>query len=1477
MRFEDRWTALSALRMLRGEASSIWLERIDDAETGFEFELETTAGGVEHHQVKRQTVREGGWSLRGLAKVLTSFRGKLENPEAVCVFVSGSSVEGLEDLATDAANAPNWQVFRDGALQSERRKGVWTELRAIWGTEDEWTFGALRRVRVEIINEARLVELLAMTCELVLDGDADTAPAALVEILRDRTNQRVRPNLLWSDLAKMSLGPNPWKDHGALVACVRAVNHRFVRLREGSLIAGALVERREVRQLLARLEDDQVVLLEGGAGAGKSAVLMQLVGQLEQAGTPHLVFRLDGVTPTDSPDALGEHLNLPTSPAVALAAASGGERSVLIIDQLDAISSSSGRRAELLDCVAQIVRGAETQPQMRVVLACRSFDARHDARLRRFLAGRTEPIAVGPLPTEDVDRVLAGLGVDPAEVTPALRELLRLPLHLLIYSVLAASAQAPLPALSSLRELYDEFWRDRQREVASRLQAPPRWLEVMRAMVDDLNANARLFARAEILDAWELDREAMLSAGVLVEDQRQVSFFHETFFDYAFARLFFGSGETVRDLLSVDQLLFRRAQVRQLLAYEREADRDRYLADLRFLLQDDGVRFHIRDLVLTWLGALPDPTESEWTILCELQGSSQPALARRARDAVVSAAWFATLDDLGVIERWLSDPGRAALALAVIRAAASTHPRRAAELLEPHGRSDPEAAQAVMAVLNRGSLAAGREIFELFLNQLNEDVGPLDRLDFLFAARDLPEERPEWGCELVGAYLRNRMHAAEHAGVQNPFDWRGGVVPRELHVHELVVDSAKRAPAAFFEFVWPPMLELIERTAQDPNEDLLDDRLVQDAVWHGGRLSSGGDGMDDDLLEAAEAAARKLAVVMPDRFAALLNAHAHTRYETVCAVLFAGCAADAASFADGAGRFILADLRRLNVGRAFEDHWGTRELLAAITPHVSKELHRQLEQTVLGYATAWERSKHGLRDRGYAQFTLLDAMAPGRRSDAARRRLTEWQRKFGVAEPEPPSGVQGGIVGSPIPPEATRRMRDEHWLGAVARYRTMDSDRRDFLKGGAHQLSQELEARTKEDPVRFIGLAELMADDTHPYYFDAILRGVAGSEQQLQPDDAVRLLRRCHAVPGRPCGRWIAHPAQKLREQPLPPEAAQILEWYVRNDPDPAPVSEDFSGDISPQERLELQGLNSVRGSIAYELAPHVERHRENLDSLRPSIDVLASDPSAAVRAMAVRIALGMLHQDEEAAIEYFAALADHPDDRVLAGREAHAFLRFCTSRNLTALTPVLRRMITSQQTEVRTRGAAQAAIASLHEDGAGELVDLCWSGDPALRKGLASVFAANASHEPHRETCTSGLARLFDDTDAGVRQETTRVWREAADIDFEGHEELVLSFTGSAAFEAEGAGRLLHGLTTADAPPTHLVLTAVEAFLQAPFSQPDAASGGLAMHDAGELVARSYATTSGAERERALDAVDRLLALDTFRLSSTIEQYDRG
>ena len=160
----------------------------------------------------------------------------------------------------------------------------------------------------------------------------------------------------------------------------------------------------------------------------------------------------------------------------------------------------------------------------------------------------------------------------------------------------------------------------------------------------------------------------MVSENVLVVENKRYSFFHEGFFDYAFARRFAGGSQSLLGLLlSDEQRLFRRAQVRQILLYLRDTEFDRYIANLKEVLSSSDVRFHIKQVIFALLADLSEPVKEEWYVLSGFAGRdfSDP-VTRQAWMIVRRPPWFQLVDSQGLVQQWLNDLDEAFVDQAVL-------------------------------------------------------------------------------------------------------------------------------------------------------------------------------------------------------------------------------------------------------------------------------------------------------------------------------------------------------------------------------------------------------------------------------------------------------------------------------------------------------------------------------------------------------------------------------------------------------------------------------------------------------------------------------------------------------------------------------------------------------------------------------------------------------------------------------------------
>ena len=518
----------------------------------------------------------------------------------------------------------------------------------------------------------------------------------------------------------------------------------------------------------------------GGAGAGKTGCVIELVEMLQEKALPVLVIRMDQIPPVGTTAELGQKLGLEESPVLALAAA--GPKSVLIIDQLDVMSTASGRGPGALDLVADLlneIQGQAGPSTVHAVLVCRSFDWGNDHRFKRLMPeGRVE-IVVQEFDAEEVSTALTEVGFAPVQFTPQQLGLLHLPQNLSLFLKSGFDPAQP-PGFGTQKELFDRYWDRKRQTVADRCRGQDHWTEVTDLLVEEMMSSRTLAVPKERLDHLSADYlHQMVSEGVLTFDGYAYGFGHESFYDYCFARQCRNqkSESLVAVLTASEQHLSRRAQVRMVLAYLRDAARASYLENLRELLTEERIRGHIQDLTLALLADVRTATEEEWAIWEPLLNEHlQTVREGRVNGNALSVAawrrffgsnvWFDFVDGRGLPAEWLADESLADMAVAYLRAHQRERPDRVTALLEPYADQGDNWPRRLRFVVEWADHAVSRRFCDLVLRLVDNGVldearGPIaQNSTFWSMFYDLSERRPEWIPELIAHWLRHRLQFA---------------------------------------------------------------------------------------------------------------------------------------------------------------------------------------------------------------------------------------------------------------------------------------------------------------------------------------------------------------------------------------------------------------------------------------------------------------------------------------------------------------------------------------------------------------------------------------------------------------------------------------------------------------------------------------------------------------------------------------------
>lgn len=438
----------------------------------------------------------------------------------------------------------------------------------------------------------------------------------------------------------------------------------------------------------------------------------------------------------------------------------------------------------------------------------------------------------------------------------------------------------------------------------------------------------------------------------------------------------------------------------------------------------------------------------------------------------------------------------------------------------------------------------------------------------------------------------------------------------------------------------------------------------------------------------------------------------------------------------------------------------------------------------------------------------------------------------------------------------------------------------DFLTGDAHQLSQVLEAEAKKDPERFARLALRFPDDTHRYYFHAVLR--AAADVGVGTELLLALCRKCHDLPDRPCGSWLCDAVGKVAERDLPEELLEMVAWYATEDPDPKREmwrEEAWNGSYYYGGEPFSAGLNCTRGRAALAIADLIVPRAARVDAFRGTLERLVEDPSVAVRSCVARTLLTTLIHDRDLAVDLFVRLCSGADDALLGTEFVERFLHHATVTHFKELEPILERMLSSEERDTVVVGARQACVAALEINEAESLVEACLDGNEIHRAAAAEVFAANVRTARYRSVCEEGLASLFDDDSEEVRREAARCFFSFRDQELGDYKGLIQAFLDSRAFDTEH-DELLDALQRTTARLPEEACLTCERFLEvagedaANIQLRSAADADTAL----QILVRAYNQSRAPElQSRCLDLFDRMAELGVYQVVGTLERYERS
>lgn len=362
------------------------------------------------------------------------------------------------------------------------------------------------------------------------------------------------------------------------------------------------------------IDKKNVLILKGEKGLGKSAILKNVYEKLEKENYWVVGIKADKFYSKSIHDLEGKLFeNQLKFDQIITEVEKSNNKLVIIIDQIDALSLTLSSSREFIETYNKLISQLQNNKNIRVIISSRSYDLEYDAELSIYNSDEYQKILVSPLTIEEVKEILSIFNINCS--SQKVLELLRIPNHLDIYCrIFSGNSKQNIDYIFSLKDLYDQLWK--------RYITPTKDLRLKKLIylvAQKMYVEQRISVGNIYEDEYYQESLYLNSHSLLVEHNSEIQFFHQTFYEYCFARQFVENRECLEDYIkNNEQSLYVRSVIKMVLEYLRDYDIKEYVQSIRNILNSPDYRFHVKSLIISDLGLIKNPCTLEHKLVIEL-------------------------------------------------------------------------------------------------------------------------------------------------------------------------------------------------------------------------------------------------------------------------------------------------------------------------------------------------------------------------------------------------------------------------------------------------------------------------------------------------------------------------------------------------------------------------------------------------------------------------------------------------------------------------------------------------------------------------------------------------------------------------------------------------------------------------------------------------------------------------------------------
>jgi hypothetical protein len=1037
------------------------------------------------------------------------------------------------------------------------------------------------------------------------------------------------------------------------------------------------IERKETNDLLqwikSPLEKDEesVALLVGSAGSGKTVILKDTFLKLKEIKVPTLALKADRLYAESVTD-LQNKIDLEDSfEKVVRSLSEVSERVVVLIDQIDALSQSLSAKREYLDAYNLLVRKLIGIDRVRVVISVREYDLDYDNELKFYKNQKSFKVRF--LDLDQVSQVLTKLGIKGKQIPKQLLNLLQTPHHLNVFCKVY-DTQTNLQSITTLHDLHESLWFQRIVKIPNTSSAnADKCQNLVFAIAEKMHGEQRISASSQPFFAsfiYEIDY--LKSCGILTEIDGEVQFFHQTFFDFAFAKQFVQNGKPVTNyILENHQGLFIRSSLKMIVGFLREQNHTAYIKALETILLSKEYRFHIKLMLLNLLGFEDAPTTQEMQIIKSHILPSEN-LKTPFLESVTGNSWFTFLLKERELNKLIThrnsrlnklaehDWGKANKVVDNIKTLLnykSTSDRWNIQinlLWQILIKQLPKNRQSVCIFLLNCSKFEGKSnfIFRLLphikewdipvafkLFEKHEVEIGTDRFLSYNILEDALNFNFDWVIQKYKTHCLNKIEAIKNPNEKPHFEHQD----EKLFKKMFEVDTIKALDFA---------LDIIKRISAKTSGEDKSKLYIDLAFWlfdyESDNHSHGCANIYHLLIDNVQEQAEQ----NTPWFDQFLANHQNSNSVTILRLFFFGLLANPAHYSNEIFHLIELFCQKNGLEGNDKIQFQFRQLLTAVYPHFNKEQKEMIDKIILSihlkhevriYTDDKDKKQHTLMGYGHHQFLYLNAIPLNEvmARPQLKKRFQELQRKFKTVKDKEPHKFGLISVGPPMSSLAYDKMTFDQWEQTFEKYDAEYKAEFASSKGSILEHSRTFQAETKNKASHFFPFIEKLIDENKvPYQY--IVAGFTGlKEAKYNPAEVQRIYKKALSIQ---FDReytlyfvWVS--SYFIETEILDQDVLEYLIEIAKNHPDPE------SNTI--RNNALNDGANNVRGSAAGRISDvYFNPAFENL--VFEALQQIAEDPNLSVRVAIMSRLAFLTRLNEQKTLEIFLKLVSSNEPEIM-------------------------------------------------------------------------------------------------------------------------------------------------------------------------------------------------------------------------------------